>query len=240
MSITRIGVMGVSGRMGRTLVALIDDEYREHCTLTAAASSQTESLDALADADVVIDFSLPDGTLRLVRWIREHRRSAPFLVSGTTGLTDAELEELRSLGEWLPVLHANNFSLGLAAFEAALGFAAPLFESLGYTPVITETHHAGKKDAPSGTALTLRQTLRPDTPESVQTHSVRAGSIIGEHQVRFHGADDDITMSHTALSRSLFARGALEAALWLRRQPRDLGFLTMRDYFNTRFLNRER
>ena len=221
--------------MGRAVTELIDGEYRERCRLAASVSSQSQNLDALNSTDVVVDFSLPAGTHRLVHWLSRRDGPTPALVCGTTGLADEELGHLRRLGRTRPVLHANNFSSGLAAFQAALEFAAPVFGSLGYTPVITETHHVGKKDAPSGTAKVLQRTLDPATPESVQTHSVRTGTVIGEHQVEFHGPDDRITFSHTALNRALFARGALEAALWLCSQKRNLGFLTMRDYFRARF-----
>ena len=222
--------------MGRAVAALIEDEYRERCTLAASINSQTERVDALGDVDAVIDFSLPAGTHRIVGWLSQRNGATPVLVCGTTGLTNEELEQLRRLGDTRLVLHANNFSSGLAAFQAALEFAGPLFESLGYTPVITETHHVDKKDAPSGTAKVLQRTLQPAAPESVQTHSVRAGTVIGEHQVRFHGPDDEITMGHTALNRGLFARGALEAALWLCSRQQAAGFFTMRDYFRARFL----
>ncbi len=222
--------------MGRAVTTLIEDEYRERCTLAAAVNSQTENLDALSDVDVIIDFSLPAGTQRLILWLSQRDVPTPALVCGTTGLATEALDQLRRIGDARLVLHANNFSSGLAAFQAALEFSAPIFESLGYTPVITETHHVDKKDAPSGTAKVLQRTLQPAAPESVQTHSVRAGTVVGEHQVRFHGPDDEITIGHTALNRGLFARGALEAALWLRSQQQDAGFFTMREYFRARFL----
>lgn len=221
--------------MGRAVAELIDHDYRDACSLTASVSSRSGDLDALAKADIVIDFSLPEGTAALVDTLKRSSERAT-VVCGTTGLQAAQLKALRELGETHRVLHANNFSSGVAALASVLEFAAPMLRSLGYTPVITETHHSGKRDAPSGTAKVLQSAIEPEEPEAIQTHSVRAGTVIGEHEVRFFGPDDEIALRHSAQRRSLFARGALDAALWLHAQRRSPGFMSMKDYFAARFL----
>lgn len=131
-------------------------------------------------------------------------------------------------------MHATNFSAGVAAMARLLRTAAPLLASLGYTPVVTETHHRHKKDAPSGTALTLTDALRPTYPESVQTHSVRAGEIVGRHDVTFFGSHDTLAIEHDALDRGVFARGAIDAALWLHSLGDVHGSYTIDDFISAR------
>ena len=84
--------------------------------------------------------------------------------------------------------------------------------------MITETHHCHKKDAPSGTALSLQRLIAPAGPGNIQTHSVRAGEVIGDHQVSYYGTSDILRFEHSALNRDIFARGAIQAALWLARK----------------------
>ena len=220
--------------MGSAVQGLIEREYQDRCELAAVIDSSTTSLDSLANTDVVIDFSLPAGTAKLITWFADHTDRLPHLVCGTTGLADAQLAELRALGQHRRVLHANNFSTGVAAFTTLLEFAGPLLRTLGYTPVITEAHHRGKQDAPSGTAKALQAVIDPEAPDTVRTHSLRAGTVIGEHEIRFLGTDDEISLRHVAQNRALFARGALDAALWLAADG-EMGFLSMRDYFIARF-----
>jgi 4-hydroxy-tetrahydrodipicolinate reductase len=107
---------------------------------------------------------------------------------------------------------------------------------MGYTPVLVEGHHRHKKDAPSGTALTLRTCVDAESPSSVQTHAIRAGEIIGDHEVTFHGPSDHLVFGHYAQNRSLFARGALEVVHWLavlRTQGATGRTLTMEDWFSS-------
>lgn len=220
--------------MGRAISALAAGEaYRDTAVIAAEPGSDGE-LDALGNCDVVIDVSLPAGTASLVAWF-ESSSSLPALVSGTTGL-DAELTaRLLSLGEHTRVLHAPNFSSGVAALHEIAAFANPMLSTLGYKPILTETHHRHKVDAPSGTARTLQAVVAPDNPDSVETHSVRTGEVIGHHELKYVGPDDEISFVHDAKDRRLFARGALEAALWLAAQ-REHGAYTMQSYFRKRFL----
>ncbi len=226
------GLLGASGRMGTLVAALIEAHYADRLKLVAALSGHSPDLDALHACDLVIDFSLPAGTARLVDWLSTNKDRPTTVVSGTTGCTDAVLVQFLELGRTRRVMHATNFSAGVAAVSRLLRTAAPLLESLGYTPVLTETHHRHKKDAPSGTALTLTDALRSAYPEPVQTHSIRAGEVVGRHEVTFFGDHDTLTLGHDALDRGVFARGAIDAALWLHGLDAACGSYTIDDYID--------
>ena len=222
--------------MGRAVIEQIAGEFAGQAEVAARVSSQ-DNVDHLAGVDVIVDFSLPYGTDRLTGWLRDRGDRAPALVCGTTGLDGDVLDRLRTLGESTKVLHSNNFSAGVAALTGILEFAAPVLKELGYTPVLTEAHHQHKLDAPSGTAKSLCETLQPDSPGSIQVHSIRAGEVIGKHDVTIYGEHDEIAIGHEANDRGLFARGAVDAALWLHRQPEPCGSYTMQSYFRKRYLD---
>lgn len=222
--------------MGRAVIEQVTAEFADQADVVAGVASH-DTPDKLADVDAIVDFSLPDGTEKLLDWLLGLEQAPPVLVSGTTGLAPDVLERLGKLGETAKVLHSNNFSAGVAALTSILEFASPMLERLGYTPVLTESHHKHKLDAPSGTARSLCRTLRPDSAESIQVHSIRAGEVIGKHDVKFYGAHDEIVLGHEAKDRNLFARGAVDAALWLHRQPETSGSYNMQSYFRERYLD---
>ena len=235
MARTRVGLHGATGRMGRAISALTaSSDYSETAVIAAEVGSSGEPA-ALEQCDVVIDVSLPAGTAALVTWLENRSGKRPALVSGTTGLDADLVARMMALGETGRVLYAPNFSAGVAALHEIVAFSNRMLSALGYTPVLTETHHQHKLDAPSGTARSLQAVLAPDDPESIETHSIRTGEVIGRHELRFRGADDEITFVHDAKDRRLFARGALEAALWLAAETQP-GAYTMQSYFRKRFL----
>lgn len=231
-----VGLYGATGKMGLKISELIARDFSESTRLVAAIGSN-DAMDALADADVVIDFSLPEGTQRLIAWLQAREGRPPALVCGTTGLDDATHADLDVLSQKTRVLHSNNFSAGVAALTAVLEYAAPMLRRLDYTPVLTEAHHRGKKDAPSGTAKTLRDALEPHFSDGIAVHSIRAGEVIGKHDVTFYGGDDEIVIGHEAKDRRLFARGAIDAAVWLYQQTARSGRFTMQSYFRQRYLD---
>lgn len=232
----KIGLLGASGRMGKTIAGLIATAYSDRAKVTAAVDSQKGGLKDFSSVDAVIDFSLPAGTRSLLDWMEACEGPLPALVCGTTGLNEAQLERLARLGERTRVIQANNFSPGIAALTSILHFAAPVLRQLGYTAVMTDIHHVHKKDAPSGTAMTLARAMDPEHPESTEIRSVREGETIGTHDVVFEGASDRITIGHEALNRDLFAHGAIEAALWLCGLEEKTGAFTMDEYFERRYL----
>ncbi len=230
-----IAVFGASGRMGSSVIELLKTEYSGRASLEATIDSRNGHLDDLAAVDTVIDFSLPDGTSVLLDWMDSQKKQLPNLLCGTTGLTAEHYSRLDKLSGKTLVFHATNFSTGVAALSAILRFASPMLRSLSYDSRMIETHHIHKLDAPSGTAKTLAQVLDPLDPASIDIESVREGEVVGEHEVVFTSAADQISIGHSATDRTLFARGAIDAALWLDQLDESSGIYTMETYFQARF-----
>jgi 4-hydroxy-tetrahydrodipicolinate reductase len=207
--------------MGQWVFQLLQTEYTGKATL-AASVARGEALEPLLGCDTVIDFSSPAAmvslALMVIRSHGEGEKKLPAFVVGSTGWRPEERRHLDELSRITPVLMASNFSTGVLALTELLRQAAPVLAKLGYTPVIVESHHRHKKDAPSGTAITLQRAISAKDPASVQTHSVRAGEVIGDHEVTFYGPGDHLTLGHFAQDRSIFARGAIDVALWLAGQ----------------------
>ena len=227
-----IALVGASGRLGELIDRRIAKRYSEELTIVARLGRDSD-LEALADVAIVIDVSLPDGSARLVDWLEATAAGPATVVSGTTGLSDDLLARIRKLGASRKVLHATNFSAGVAALNHLLRQSATMLQSLGYTPVITETHHRHKQDAPSGTALTLRQNLAPY--DDVEIHSIRAGEVPGTHEIAFFGDSDQLYLRHEARDRGAFATGAIEAALWLHALDKTAASFDGDSYFEARF-----
>ena len=234
----RLGLLGAQGRMGREVRALVTGELQSAFVLHSAPA-RGENQNELLNCDVVLDFALPEACHSLVEsWLAQPTsQKLPALVVGSTGWSPEAEKNLTNLSTRTPVLKATNFSVGVLALGEVLREISPLLRELGYTPVLVEGHHRHKKDAPSGTALTLRACISAEHPESIQTHAIRAGEIIGDHEVTFHGPSDRLSFGHFAQSRTLFARGALEAVKWLselRKAGASGRILTMEDWFSTR------
>jgi 4-hydroxy-tetrahydrodipicolinate reductase len=185
--------------------------------------------------DVVVDFSRPEGIAPLVGVLRG---TGVRLVSGTTGLGPTERELLKSYGQEAAVFYDDNMSYGVSVVKRLLETAGRLFKDLADVDVV-EYHHRGKRDHPSGTAYGLVRALDPEAVvvegrneappggRVIRTHSVRAGGIPGEHHVHFAAEDEVVTISHRALSRELFAGGALRAVFFIAGKPS--GVYSMRD-----------
>jgi 4-hydroxy-tetrahydrodipicolinate reductase len=182
-------------------------------------------------ADVVIDFSRPETLPEVCAYIR---RTGTPLLSGTTGYSEAELQQLRSLGETVPVLWSANFSLGVAVLYRALRTVSDVLKP-DFDIEITETHHNQKADAPSGTAKLLVEAIDPDhalTPvygregncgkrksDEIGVHALRGGTVAGTHSVHFFGPDEELEFTHRAASRQIFVNGALHMARLLPGKP---------------------
>lgn len=195
--------------MGRLVLAEI-----EAAPDLALAWASGRELPAALDADVIVDFSVPDGLRRLLA-------AAPCpVVTGTTGLVLGDVH--------VPVLHAANFSLGVAVLARLVRQAHAALP--GYDVEIVELHHAAKRDAPSGTALRLAEGLGPlalgrdgaRVPGEVGLHAVRGGDIVGEHTVYLCGPGERLQLGHVATHRGLFAKGALHCARWIIGRPAGL------------------
>jgi 4-hydroxy-tetrahydrodipicolinate reductase len=185
---------------------------------------------ALADADVLLDFSLPMSTDAA---LDACLKAGKPLVTGVTGMDAALKARLADAGKRIPILASANMSLGVALLtrmaEQAAKVLGPEFDI-----EISEAHHRNKKDAPSGTALALAEVMSkargsadidkdasrqgPRQPGSIGFSVVRAGDIVGEHTVLFAGAGERLELSHRAQSRATFAQGALSAVRWIAGQ----------------------
>ena len=228
-------INGARGRMGAAIVRLAGADARfiivAQCDvgdapLTAAANTPPSRSNAATtrEIDAVIDFSSDAGTRDACRAALEHRIA---LVVGTTALSDGTQAALHAAAKTIPVLIAPNTSLGVAAL-AHLTAAAARMLGPDFRIHIRETHHTMKKDAPSGTALRLAKALRDGggpagaSFDDATIESIRTGEVIGDHTIEFTGPGERITLTHSATSRDLFARGALQAAAFLAKQPAGL------------------
>ena len=228
-------VVGATGRTGSEIVA--EASGRGHDVTGVATSSDTiedvrvypdEDLpELLADADAVIDFTVPSASRENVDLAAE--AGVPYVV-GTTGFDEEGIDALRAASESTAVLKASNFARGV---QALLRVVEAGVEALpDYDVELTETHHNGKRDAPSGTAKTLLDVIdsaRDDALDRVHgregeheredsevgVHVRRAGNVRGEHEVLLADNDEVLTLTHRAESRRVFAAGAVDAAEWL-------------------------
>jgi len=213
----RLLIHGATGRMGAALVRLASADPR--LQVVAAASRRGGDCDGapglatdrLADAppfDVAVDFSLPEAFDPLLALCRARGTA---LVSGTTGLSPAQLAGLDAAAASIPVVWSANFSLGVAVLAELARRAAQALP--GWDADIVEAHHVHKKDAPSGTALMLGRAVAEGRGTEPHYASLRAGDIVGEHTVQLSGIGERLELVHRATNRDIFARGALEAAV---------------------------
>ena len=219
----RLLVHGANGRMGQSLQRLCRDEA-SGCVVVAAVSRKIVSarvvdgipqfaaseLAGVPAFDVAIDFSLPEAFDAILGLCLS--RNAAF-VSGTTGLSSAQEAAMADAATRIPLTWASNFSLGVAVLHDLVERAAHALP--GWDCDIVESHHTRKRDAPSGTALTLGASAGQGgaTPHYA---SLRAGDIVGEHLVQFTAAGERIELIHRASNRDIFARGALHVASRLK------------------------
>lgn len=227
---TRLLLLG-HGRMGQLVEALAAEA---DCEVVATISSAggPQAIEALTEAvDVAIDFTTPDAVAGNVRALS--RRGINVAI-GTTGWHAAEPELRRIVEEsGIGVLAASNFSIGLHLFRRAVEVAAAGFAGDDRVGAwIHEAHHIHKKDAPSGTAITLRTAMEAaGYGRPIDMSSARAGSIPGTHTVGFDGPSETVTLTHTVRDRAVFARGSLDVARWLVGRT---GWFGIEDFLNDR------
>lgn len=216
-------IAGITGRMGKELQLIAQSESVQVLGgLSRSNPSLKTMIAAIARPQAVIDFSLPGATTALLQECRDLKIP---LVSGVTGYSPEQLAELKAAAREIPVLHSSNMSLGIQMLAKAL---EALKGADGFDLVIEEVHHRHKKDRPSGTALLLRDELRERTGrEPAEIVSLRGGGVIGDHRVMAMSESEVLTFQHTALNRTVFARGACRAARWLVGQK--AGLYSLRD-----------
>lgn len=225
----------ISGAITETSDPAIGKDVGQSIGLPTAGVPLTDDrAQGLHDAHVAIDFTLPTATLANVRACVENGTA---LVIGTTGLEEKHLNAIAEASRDIPLVYARNMSVGINVFMNLVGRAA---KTLGpdYDVEITEAHHRNKVDAPSGTALALGEAVAkaqnreldevaiygrhgqigPRVPGTIGFSVIRGGNIVGDHTVLFVAPEETIEMSHHAVDRKCFARGALKAARWVAGQ----------------------
>lgn len=265
---TNFAVIGAAGKMGCNIIALSTKIERNGRGLNLSGALENSSSPligkdagriaaqeecgvkissdpkiALQEASVVIDFSSPKSTLQAISICRE--KKIPYVV-GTTGFTNEEYQKLQDASRDIPLLPSSNMSLGAnLLFYLAEVSAEILGEA--FDTEIAEIHHHLKKDAPSGTAVQLKDLITPSkrkgvsviygrkgmvgarSPEEIGIHSLRGGDTVGDHTVFFLGKGERIELTHRAFSRDSFASGALQAALFLSEKGREPRLYTMKE-----------
>ena len=242
-------INGAAGRMGRRVVALaVEGAYFDIVGVVDKAGHADIGKDAglLAGiselgvkitseypvkADVMIDFSLPEAAEAVIGYCQKNKVA---LVMGTTGLSDEQVARLQTAGRKIPIVWASNMSIGMNVLFRLVGKVAQMLGD-DYDVEVVESHHRYKKDAPSGSAITLARNIAAETGREWPTctvygrkgkdairqagtigiHSVRAGDITGEHSVIFSTLGETVTLNHRAHNRYTFAGGALRAARWV-------------------------
>ncbi len=247
---TRIILSGVCGRMGKAVCEAV--AASDNCEIVAGvdvnAAAGTLPFPVYAsfqniteDADVIIDFSHHSAIYDVLGYAKEHRIPA---VVATTGHNEDETAFIEECSRHIAVFYSRNMSIGINLMIALAKKAASVLGS-SFDIEIVEEHHSKKLDAPSGTALmiadALRDTLDHETEYvydrhlerrqrakgEIGIHSVRGGSIVGEHEIIFAGKDEVVRIHHSAFSREVFAKGALSAALFLTKK--ESGYYNMED-----------
>ena len=212
----KVLINGANGKMGQALIRLIET----HPELGLSVSVKRENKETpLADFDIIIDFSTPQGAQEAFALAKHYHK--PFL-TGTTNLPETFLFQMQQ-EEKIPVFFAPNVSLSVYFFTELARRAAQMYA--GYHTRLHEIHHIHKKDAPSGTAKKLAEAV--NVPAAQVTYE-RIGETVGTHEVKFNSPFDEISLTHKALNRDLFALSALEIAAWLVTCR--AGFYTMSDY----------
>ena len=213
MKLALIGY-GAMGKLVANLARAGGDEVGVTITSHDASQNAAEVANSLPGHDAAIDFSVGSA---VVRNIEACARAGVPLVEGTTGWMDSEAEVRRVIAEHDGALvYGANFSIGVNVFYRIVSHATKLMADLEqYQAFIEEEHHSRKRDAPSGTALKLRDLMAQHITTEIPIAAVRAGYIPGTHSVGFDSAADQIRLTHMARSREGFAAGALLAARWI-------------------------
>ncbi len=251
----KIAVHGAAGRMGRLVVknAVEDDleivqafdvlrvgedagEVAGVGKLGVAISDDVEAI----SCDVVVDFSIPSATMKLLEVCSKKGVKA---VVGTTGFSDEQKKKIREFAKNTPIVLSPNFSVGVNIFWKALEMLAEKLSD--YDMEIVEIHHRFKRDAPSGTALRAGEILKEESRKSLRfifgregeatrqddeigIFAIRGGDVVGEHTVFFIGFGERIELTHRAWNREAFSRGAIRAARWIAGVDRP-GLYSMND-----------
>lgn len=248
---TKIIIGGCCGRMGRFVADIVKN--RRDCEIVAGIDIVDDSSlgfpvfqsysEVNVVADVIIDFSNPALLSSTLEYAVANKVA---LVLATTGLTDEQIKDVEEASKAIPVFFSYNYSMGVSLICELSRIAAKVLGN-GFDVEIVEAHHNQKLDAPSGTAIMLGNAVKEELPDAyfeydrhskrqkrngneIGIHSIRGGTIVGEHSVMFAGNDEIVTISHSARSRAIFATGAVNAAVYLT--DKENGMYNMSDLVN--------
>ena len=223
---TKIIVCGAKGKMGQMIADLIRND--DNLELLAGIDIGDNLEDKVQDCDVVIDFSSTNASVNHTKICAKHKKP---IVIGTTGFDEEQNKQIQDISKETAILKSSNMSLGVNIFWQV---AKTLSERLPWKVSISETHHIHKKDRPSGTALTLAEHVQGNKklvffeenfPEKNQPEdelwicSIRENEVVGDHDLILRTDDEEITISHRAFDRKIFAKGAVQAARWIIKKP---------------------
>lgn len=234
----KIAVAGAQGHMGRAVISILAaDQGFTHVGSFGRSGSKSDGLidraTAIETADVILDFSTASAAAELAELCAE--KGGPALVIGATGFDPEEVARIGEAARRVPIVRSGNFSIGVNMLIGLVAQVAGTFPAETWDIEVLEAHHRRKIDAPSGTALMLgeaaargrgvslasverrgRDGITGERPVGEIGFSVlRGGGIVGEHSVMFAAGEEVVTLSHSALDRGMFARGALAAARWI-------------------------
>ncbi|MBO8160017.1 MAG: 4-hydroxy-tetrahydrodipicolinate reductase [Thermosipho sp. (in: Bacteria)] len=216
----KFGVIGYKGRMGKLILEVFQQKGHQAVLLV-----EKDEEKFYEKPEVIIDFSAPEA---IENTINLGKKFNSKLVIGTTGLNKQKIDLLKEASQNIAVIQSYNFSIGINIILEILEKYSKLFSA--WDCEIIETHHSMKKDKPSGTALLLKKSLNRE----VLIHSLRIGNIPGDHTILFSNDGELINISHRAISRNVFAIGALKAAEWIITKKS--GLFTFRDIIKEELL----
>jgi len=237
----KIGICGANGRMGQMIEFCLKEDESASVGYKMDKNGDLKAL--FEESDAIIDFSTPSACVALLEFART---SPKPLVIGTTGLDKETKELMKLVSNTSPLFYASNMSLGIAVLNHLAKEAAKMLA--GFDIEILEMHHRHKKDAPSGTALSLAESVAEARnlnlnevrvsarngligerkKDEIGVMSLRGGDIVGRHTVGFYDEGEFLELNHTATSRATFAKGAIKVAKWLVKQ--EAGYYTMNDF----------
>ena len=240
MKLIKVGISGCLGRMGKELSSKAKNEKRINYIGGFDIKDHDLKLkEVFQNSNVIIDFSSPNAIENNLKLAINNNTA---LVIGTTGLTDKEFKKLKIASKKIPILVSSNMSLGVNLLFNLVTQAASTLNESDYDIEISETHHKHKKDAPSGTALSLGEYAAKGRKTNFNKSKIldrtskktirkkgnigfsvsRGGEIAGEHTVSFIGKNDRVDLVHKASNRSIFVNGAIEAAIFLSKKKNGL------------------
>lgn len=248
MEITKIGIMGPSGRMGKSLIT-VSKEFKNLQVVSFCDHKDSDSVGKiidgievlsdlesfLKDVEIVIDFTTPNATLELLKKLSYNKLVG--LVTGTTGYDANQINQFNSYSKGLKILRASNMSYGINLLQKICEELSSKIDDDTDIEII-ETHHKHKLDAPSGTALSIGNAIKKGRDKikkskfvyrginfnkkreegDIGFSAIRGGDIIGDHSVHFFLNGERLEISHKATDRKVFSIGALRAAVWLKKQ----------------------